>query len=169
MPELKSFALRRLVSPYQDFGAATSEVRRGAPCATCAAGAPVSLIDVFWAEVSDAVEAIEQLHEDSAFQDRKLAALVASKVYYHLGSYEDALLYALGAEELFDVNERSEYVDTMIGEDSRRELLKYMGQVRLFFRILQSEKEQRGSKRDSLTKKSIILKATAVEKDNCYT
>ncbi len=38
------------------------------------------------------------------------------QVYYHLGSYDDALLYALGAEELFDVNERSEYVDTMIGE-----------------------------------------------------
>ena len=27
---------------------------------------------------------------------RQSAALVASKVYYHLGSYEDSLTYALG-------------------------------------------------------------------------
>ena len=30
--------------------------------------------------------------------------LVASKVYYHLGSYEDSLNYALGAGHLFDVS-----------------------------------------------------------------
>ena len=35
---------------------------------------------------------------------RELAALVASKVYYHLGSYEDSLNYALGAGHLFDVS-----------------------------------------------------------------
>jgi hypothetical protein len=37
-----------------------------------------------------------------------------------LGSYDDALFYALGAEELFDVNQKSEYVDTMVGESSRQ-------------------------------------------------
>ena len=44
------------------------------------------------------------MHEDKAFPDdvRELAALVASKVYYHLGSYEDSLKYALGAGKLFD-------------------------------------------------------------------
>lgn len=35
---------------------------------------------------------------------RELAALVASKVYYHLGSYEDSLNYALGAGKMFDLN-----------------------------------------------------------------
>lgn len=45
----------------------------------------------------------------------ELAALVASKVYYHLGSFSDSLQYALGAGNLFDVNGRSEYVDTIIG------------------------------------------------------
>lgn len=49
------------------------------------------------------------------FQQHELAALVASKVYYHLGSFEDSLTYALGAGELFDVNARNEYVDTTIG------------------------------------------------------
>ena len=47
-----------------------------------------------------------------------MAALVASKVYYHLGSFEDSLTYALGAGELFDVNARNEYVDTTIGISS---------------------------------------------------
>ena len=65
------------------------------------------------------IQTIEQLHEDSAFPNRKLAALVASKVYYHLGSYDDSLYYALGAEDLFDVAEKSEYVDTIIGEKHR--------------------------------------------------
>jgi 26S proteasome regulatory subunit N2 len=41
---------------------------------------------------------------------------VASKVYYHLGSFEDSLNFALGAGELFDVMSRSEYVDTTIGK-----------------------------------------------------
>src|SRR5438874_973031 len=62
------------------------------------------VVDLFWAEISEIIEKIEMLYEDNAFQDSKLAALVASKVYYHLGSFEDSLHYALGAGNLFDVN-----------------------------------------------------------------
>jgi len=58
----------------------------------------------------------EILHEDKIFKEHELAALVASKVYYHLGSFEDALTYALGAGNLFDVNARNEYVDTIIAK-----------------------------------------------------
>lgn len=58
----------------------------------------------------------EILHEDKVFQQHQLAALVASKVYYHLGSFEDSLTYALGAGDLFDVNSRTEYVETIIGK-----------------------------------------------------
>ena len=48
---------------------------------------------------------------------RQLAALVASKVYYHLGSYEDSLSYALGAGPLFDViSTDSQYVETIIAK-----------------------------------------------------
>lgn len=75
------------------------------------------------------------MHEDKGFQQHELAALVASKVYYHLGSFEDSLTYALGAGELFDVNARNEYVDTTIGNFCeygiiisfwRLKLLKYL-------------------------------------------
>lgn len=58
----------------------------------------------------------EILHEDKVFPHHQLAALVASKVYYHLGSFEDSLTYALGAGDLFDVNARTEYVETTIGK-----------------------------------------------------
>ncbi|GLV37823.1 Regulatory particle non-ATPase 2 [Carabus blaptoides fortunei] len=88
MPELKVFALKKL-----DI-----------------------IVDEFWPEISEAIEKIEILHEDKKFQQHQLAALVASKVYYHLGSFEDSLTYALGAGELFDVNSHSEYVETTIAK-----------------------------------------------------
>lgn len=56
------------------------------------------------------------LHEDKGFAQSNLAGLVASKVFYHLGEFEDALTYALGAGDLFEVNTRSEYVETMIAK-----------------------------------------------------
>lgn len=58
----------------------------------------------------------EVLHEDKQFTQNELAGLVASKVFYHLGSFEDALTYALGAGDLFDVNARTEYVETIIAK-----------------------------------------------------
>ncbi|XP_075535921.1 regulatory particle non-ATPase 2 [Dermacentor variabilis] len=75
-----------------------------------------NIVDEFWAEISEAIEKIEVLYEDNAFPERHLAALVASKVYYHLGSFEDSLTYALGASELFDVTTSSEYVQTIISK-----------------------------------------------------
>lgn len=74
------------------------------------------IVDEFWPEISEAIEKIEILHEDKSFEEHNLAALVASKLYYHLGSFEDALTYALGADNLFDVNSRNEYVDTIIAK-----------------------------------------------------
>lgn len=58
----------------------------------------------------------EILHEDKTFPQRELAALVVSKVYHHLGSFEDSLTYALGAGNLFDVMSNSEYVQTTIAK-----------------------------------------------------
>jgi len=49
------------------------------------------IVDEFWAEISEVIEKIEVLYEDESFHKRKLASLVASKVYYHLGSFEGTL------------------------------------------------------------------------------
>lgn len=36
-------------------------------------------------------------------------------MFYHLGAFEESLNYALGAGDLFNVNDNSEYVETIIG------------------------------------------------------
>ena len=70
----------------------------------------------FWAEISESLPDIESLYEDVSFPSRPLAALVASKVYFFLGELSDALQFALGARELFDVDEGSEYVETLLSK-----------------------------------------------------
>ncbi|CDW54296.1 26S proteasome non ATPase regulatory subunit 1 [Trichuris trichiura] len=72
------------------------------------------LVNIFWHEIANVIANIESLFEDRTFPERKLAALVASKIYFHLTAYDDALLFAIGAEELFDVDANSEYVNTVV-------------------------------------------------------
>ena len=45
-----------------------------------------------------------------------IVTLLCVQVYYHLGAYEESLTYALGAGDLFNVNDNSEFVQTIIGE-----------------------------------------------------
>jgi 26S proteasome regulatory subunit N2 len=54
------------------------------------------------------------MFEDTSFPNRQLAALVASKVFYHLEEYDDALKMALGAGQLFDLSQRTEYVEKIV-------------------------------------------------------
>lgn len=75
-----------------------------------------SVVNDFWAEISESVDKIEVLYEDETFRSRAFAALVASKVFYHLGAFEESLNYALGAGDLFNVVDSSEYVETIIAK-----------------------------------------------------
>ncbi|KZO96227.1 putative RPN2-26S proteasome regulatory subunit [Calocera viscosa TUFC12733] len=80
------------------------------------------LVDQFWAEVSEEVTKIETLYESSSLSpsSRSLAALIASKVYYNLQEYDDALAFALGAGDLFEVERKTgrspEYIETIISK-----------------------------------------------------
>eukprot|EP01111_Echinosteliopsis_oligospora_P011527 TRINITY_DN3826_c0_g1_i1.p1 TRINITY_DN3826_c0_g1~~TRINITY_DN3826_c0_g1_i1.p1 ORF type:complete len:699 (+),score=247.01 TRINITY_DN3826_c0_g1_i1:31-2127(+) len=74
------------------------------------------LVDEFWAEIASDVQKIEQLYEDDTFPHKELAALVASKVYYHLGESEESMNFALGAGSLFDVTGKTEYVETLVSK-----------------------------------------------------
>ncbi len=74
------------------------------------------VVDHFWAEIADAVPLIECLSEEEAFPHRELAASVASKCFFHLEEYQDALRLALGAGKYFDVNNKSQYTETIIGK-----------------------------------------------------
>ena len=58
----------------------------------------------------------ETLYEDEKFRSRDLAAVVASKVFYHLEELDDALKYALGAGQLFDLSAKNEYVETLVAK-----------------------------------------------------
>lgn len=98
------------------------------------------LVHSFWPEVADEVVKMcvvvlgprrscrhsrfrhysESLSERTDFPAHQLASLVAAKVYYHLGSLDEALTFALGAGKLFDVGigpgeSDSEFVETIIG------------------------------------------------------
>lgn len=48
---------------------------------------------------------------------RLLTEGMISQVYFNLGELDDALSYALSAGSLFDVSERSEYVQSILGAD----------------------------------------------------
>ncbi|KAJ8497333.1 hypothetical protein OPV22_007885 [Ensete ventricosum] len=75
-----------------------------------------SLVHLFWPEISTSVPTIESLYEDEEFDQRQLAALVVSKVFYYLGELNDSLSYALGAGPLFDVSEDTDYAHTLLAK-----------------------------------------------------
>jgi 26S proteasome regulatory subunit N2 len=56
------------------------------------------------------------LYEDEEFDQRQLAALVVSKVFYYLGELNDSLSYALGAGPLFDVADDSDYAHALLAK-----------------------------------------------------
>ncbi|KAG2150103.1 26S proteasome regulatory complex non-ATPase subcomplex Rpn2 Psmd1 subunit [Suillus cothurnatus] len=80
----------------------------------------IPLVPQFWAEISEHIALIESLYEsdDLPKPARHNAALLASKVYYFLGEYDEALSFALGAGSAFQAEARAhgagEYVETVI-------------------------------------------------------
>ena len=74
------------------------------------------IVDVHWAEVCNSLSLIEELSEDESFPAHDLAAAVASKCFYHLQEYNDALRLALCAGKYLDISVKSEYVDTMLAK-----------------------------------------------------
>ncbi|KII93864.1 hypothetical protein PLICRDRAFT_36086 [Plicaturopsis crispa FD-325 SS-3] len=80
------------------------------------------LVPQFWAEISEHIALIESLYEsnDLPKDARDSAALLASKVYYFLGEYDEALSFALGAGSAFEAESRGrgaeEYVETVVSK-----------------------------------------------------
>ncbi|PCH33862.1 26S proteasome regulatory complex non-ATPase subcomplex Rpn2/Psmd1 subunit [Wolfiporia cocos MD-104 SS10] len=81
-----------------------------------------SLVPQFWAEISEHIALIESLYESDELpaEAHNAAALLASKVYYYLGEYDEALSFALGAGSAFHEENRAlgseEYVETVISK-----------------------------------------------------
>ncbi|EDQ88303.1 uncharacterized protein MONBRDRAFT_32955 [Monosiga brevicollis MX1] len=76
----------------------------------------LELVDDFWAEIADDIATIEELYENEMFPKRDKAALLAAKVYYHLGAMADSLRFAMHAGKAFDLSEQSLFVNTLISE-----------------------------------------------------
>ncbi|KAI0053354.1 26S proteasome regulatory complex non-ATPase subcomplex Rpn2 Psmd1 subunit [Auriscalpium vulgare] len=82
----------------------------------------ISLVPQFWAEISEHIAVIESLYESDELsaEARQSAALLASKVYYYLGEYDEALSFALGAAPAFEQDSlasgEDEYVETIISK-----------------------------------------------------
>ncbi|KAI5122570.1 hypothetical protein M0805_004787 [Coniferiporia weirii] len=82
----------------------------------------IPLVPQFWAEISEHVTLIESLYESSDLpkEARDSAALLASKVYYFLGEYDEALSFALGAGPAFGAESRvfgsEEYIETVVSK-----------------------------------------------------
>ncbi len=74
------------------------------------------VIDLHWAEICDSLPLIEALSEDSAFPGAQLAAGIASKCFYHLQEYDDALRLALNAGKFFNVSLKTEYIEIMLSK-----------------------------------------------------
>lgn len=75
-----------------------------------------SLMDTFWHEVSAELPLIEELAASDTLADetRRLASLVASQVYFHLGDYTNSVNHALAAGTAFDATTRSLFTDTIL-------------------------------------------------------
>ena len=58
----------------------------------------------------------EVLYETEDFKHRELSALLASKLYYYLGSMRDAMDYALRAEDQFNIRDSTEYAVTIVSK-----------------------------------------------------
>lgn len=74
------------------------------------------IIDFHWAEVCAFLPSIEALSEDKDFKGCEIAAAIASKCYYHLQEYNDALRLALASGNYFDVSLNNEYIETLLSK-----------------------------------------------------
>jgi 26S proteasome regulatory subunit N2 len=89
------------------------------------------ILDTYWHEIADHITTIESLYEDKTFPERKLAASIVSKVYYHLEDYDEAVNYALESGENFDAfgSTRTQYIDVLIGKCIDRYIKQRLAQV----------------------------------------
>lgn len=74
------------------------------------------VVDQLWAEIANNLTDLEELYEDPLFEKRNLAALVLSKVYYNLGDFEASVKYGLRAEGEFNIEEKSQYIETIVSK-----------------------------------------------------
>jgi len=78
----------------------------------------LSVVDTLWFECSESLPLLEEISEDANHdaKTRAVASAVASRVFFHLEEYRDALRLALGAgDEYFNVvADKNPYIETLV-------------------------------------------------------
>lgn len=59
--------------------------------------------------MAERLEEIEKVSEEGEKEEREMASMVVSKVYYHLEEYGEALVFALESGGLFHVHNTDKY------------------------------------------------------------
>jgi 26S proteasome regulatory subunit N2 len=73
------------------------------------------LVDEYWAEISDYITNLENLFKNKEVPEKQeLIALILSKIFYNLEDYDSAIDWALEAGSIFNILERSQYINTLL-------------------------------------------------------
>lgn len=56
----------------------------------------------------------EELMDDDNFADKKLVAILLSKIYFYLNDYNEALSFALKAGDYFKIDEVSDFTEILV-------------------------------------------------------
>ena len=69
----------------------------------------LEVVDVEWSQIASHVELISSFAKNFDFINHKKASLVTSIIYYHLGNMDEAVNYAVLAQNSFDPNSKNPY------------------------------------------------------------
>jgi len=94
-----------------------------------------------WPEISECLKQLENLVDDPKFAGSQLAALVVSKVYFHMGKQSEALDFALLAGDYFNPIERTPDTDIAYSDCMLRNCVDYYIKVRCEDADSKNEKE----------------------------
>jgi len=83
-----------------------------------------------WPEISESLKLLEKFADEPGFAGSQLAALVMSKVYFHMGKQNEALDYALLAGEYFNPIERNADTDIAYSDCMLRNCIDHYVKVR---------------------------------------
>ena len=86
-----------------------------------------SIVNTEWPIIADQILTICTLANNKDFSAYKKAALLASKIYYHLGNLEEAVNYAILAEDEFNTNTNDDYCETVVSQS----ILEYIKRIKL--------------------------------------
>jgi 26S proteasome regulatory subunit N2 len=79
-----------------------------------------SIVETEWPQIADELDKLTALAKRPLSYSRNLAALLASKTYYHLGKLDEAVEFAIWAESEFVASRLDDYTAAVIAHSIKR-------------------------------------------------